>query len=197
MNYWSITRRAAGLCVLIAVVAGGTAHAATTAAASACSAPTYAFSQPFAAIGDSNQYTLAPGQGAGGFDGAGWTLTGGARFVTTTLPGGTTGKVLDLPAGSTAVSPAMCVNSDYPTARTDVRQTATGSGAHVYVAYTNSSINGQSSGVVNGASTWAASPVFQLHAGNLTGWQQAQYTFVGGSGDVQLSGFYVDPRCAR
>jgi hypothetical protein len=198
MNYWSITRRAAGLCVLIAAVAGGSARAATTTAVSACSAPTYSFSQPFAAIGDSNQYTLAPGQGAGSFNGTGWTLTDGAKIITTTLADGTKGSVLDLPAGSTAVSPSMCVDSDYPTARvSSMRQTTSGSGAQVFVAYTNSKIDGQSSGVVNGGSTWGASRVFQLHAGSLAGWQQAQYTFHGGTGEVQLYGFFVDPRCAR
>jgi hypothetical protein len=195
MNQWTIARRALGLAVLAATVAGGSAQAATPAQTSACSQPNYSLTQPFAGLGDSNWYTLAPGQGAGGFNGAGWTLTGGARIVTTKLANGTTGQVLDLPAGSTAVSPSMCVDSDYPTARADVLQTANGSGMHVSVSYTGGKAGGQSSGVVNGASTWDASHAFQLHAGTLSGWQLAQYTFQGGTGDVQLYNFWVDPRC--
>jgi hypothetical protein len=197
MNYWSITRRAAGLCVLIAAVAGGSARAATTTDASACSAPTYSFSQPFSALGDSNSYTLAPGQDVNSFTGKGWVLTGGAKIVTTTLANGSIGSVLSLPAGATAVSPPMCVNSQYPSARLTMRQLANGPAMHAYVAYTGSNTGAQSSGVVNGSSTWGASGAFQLHAGSLSGWQQATYTFVGDQGGAQVYNFYVDPRCAR
>jgi hypothetical protein len=197
MNQWTIARRGLGLAVLVATVAGGSAQAATPAQTSACSQPNYSITQPFAGLGDANWYTLAPGQGAGGFNGAGWTLTGGAKVVTTTLPDGTRGQVLDVPAGSTAVSPPMCVDSDYPTARADVLQAGYGSGVDVSVAYTNGKSGGQSSGVVNGDSTWGASRVFQLHAGTLSGWQLAQYTFQGGHGDTQLYDFYVDPRLMR
>jgi len=197
MNQWTIARRGLGLAVLMATVAAGTAQAAEPTPTSACSQPNYAITQPFAGLGDTNWYTLAPGQGAGGFNGAGWTLTGGAKVVTTTLPDGTRGQVLDLPAGSTAVSPQMCVDSDYPTARANVLDGGPGSGVHVSVSYTNSKSANQSSGVVNGASTWGASRVFQLHAGTLSGWQSAQYTFQGGTGDTQVYDFYVDPRCSH
>jgi len=113
------------------------------------------------------------------------------------LPDGTTGQVLDLPAGSTAVSASMCVDSDYPTARAYVLETGNGSGIHVSIAYTKGKSGGQSSGVINGDSTWGASRVFQLHAGTLSGWQLAQYTFQGGKADTQLYDFYVDPRCSH
>jgi hypothetical protein len=43
--------------------------------------------------------------------------------------------VLDLPAGSTAVSPAMCVQSDYPTARTMVRDVAEGQPVSLFATY--------------------------------------------------------------
>lgn len=196
MKYRSITRRAAGLAVLLAAVAGGTAQAATPATTPGCSQPSYTFSQPFGSLNDSNWYTLAPGQSVDSFTGRGWTLTGGAKLVTTTLADGSVGTVLDLPAGATAVSPAMCVNSQYPDARFDVRQAVGGPGLGVSVAYTNSKSGGQSSGVVNGDSTWSVSRDVQLHAGSLVGWQQAQYTFVGGQGGAQVYDFYVDPHCA-
>jgi hypothetical protein len=67
----------------------------------------------------------------------------------------------------------------------------------MYVTYTGGKTDGQSSGVVTGGSTWDASRAFQLHAGNLSGWQLAQYTFQGSTGEVQLHDFYVDPRLMR
>ena len=111
MKYRNITRRAAGLAVAFAAMAGGTAHAATPVQTSACSEPSYAFSQPFSSVKDSNWYTLAPGQSVNSFDATGWTLSGGAKLVTTTLADGSTGTVLDLPAGATAVTPPMCVSA--------------------------------------------------------------------------------------
>lgn len=193
MNYRNITRRAAGLAVLFAAVAGGTAQAAPPVKTSACSAPSYTFSQPFSPLKDTNWYTLAPGQSVDSFDGTGWTLTGGAKLVTTTLADGSTGTVLDLPAGATAVSPPMCVSSDYPDARVDFRQLSNGPGMKMSVAYTGGKSGGQNAGAVVGGSTWGVSKAIQLHAGNLYGWQQAQYTFVGDKGEAQLYDFYVDP----
>jgi hypothetical protein len=195
MKGWTITRRALGLAVLAMSVAGGSAQAAAPATTSACSQPDYTFSQPFASLGDSNLYTLAPGQSVDSFTGQGWTLTGGAKLVTTTLADGATGKVLDLPSGSTAVSPAMCVNSQYPDARAELRQLGNGPGMHMYVAYTGGKSGGQSSGAVVGGSTWGVTRAIELHAGNLSGWQLAQYTLVGEKGEAQLYDFYVDPHC--
>ncbi|MBV9604797.1 MAG: hypothetical protein JO027_06810 [Solirubrobacterales bacterium] len=194
MNY-RIIRRGLGLAVLLATVAGGSAQAAAPAQTSACSQPGYTFSQPFISLGDSNWYTLVPGQSQDSFIGTGWTLTGGAKLVTTTLADGSVGTVLDLPAGATAVSPPMCVNSQYPDARVDLRQLGNGAALHAYVAYTGGKSQGQSSGALNGSSTWSVSRAFQLHAGNLVGWQDAQYTFVGDKGEAQVYDFYVDPHC--
>jgi hypothetical protein len=193
MKYSKITRRAAGLAVLFATVAGGSAQAAAPVKTSACSQPAYTFSQPFSPLHDSNWYTLAPGQSADSFDGTGWTLNGGAKLVTTTLADGSTGTVLDLPAGATAVSPPMCVSSDYPDARVDVRQLGNGPGMSMSVAYTGGKSGWQNAGAVSGSSSWGVSHPVQLHAGNLYGWQEAQYTFVGGKAEAQLYDFFVDP----
>jgi hypothetical protein len=95
--------------VLLAAFAAAPSQAAVP-DASTCS--TQAFSQPFLSAGDSNWYTLVPGQSSGSFDGAGWTLSAGARVVSTTLADGSTASVLDLPSGSKAVSPTICVTSD-------------------------------------------------------------------------------------
>jgi len=200
MNYRSITRRATGLAVLLAAVVGGSAQAAPPVKTSACSQPDYAFSQPFASAGDSNWYTLAPGQSPDSFDGTGWTLTGGARLVTTTLADGSTGTVLDLPAGATAVSPPMCVSAAYPDARTEVRDVA-GPPIHLFVAYTNTPSweKPAAAGAIPGNATWSYSPPLQLHPGNLYGWQQEVFTLTnsGKGADAQLYDFYVDPHCLR
>jgi hypothetical protein len=196
-NQWDMTRRALGLAGLIATVAAGSAHAAPVAQTSACSAPTYPLSQPYLGSHDANWYTLAPGERVDEFTATGWTLTGGAQIVTTTLADGTTGTVLDLPAGSKAVSPPMCVDSDYPSARVDVREVSGPPTVKVYVAYTNTPSweTPSAAGAVPGSSTWSASPPIQLHAGNLWGWQDAQYTFEGGNkgSDSELYDFWVDP----
>jgi len=201
MKYRSITRRAAGLGVLIASVAGGSAQAAAPTGVSACSAPSYSFTQPFASAKDSNWYTLAPGQDVNSFNGAGWTLTGGAKLVTTTLADGTTGQVLDLPAGGAAVSPPMCVSAAYPTAKAVVRDVAGPPSVHLYVSYTNTKswAKPTAAGVIAGNTQWGNSQPLQLHPGNLYGWQEETFTLTGGNTgtDAQVYNFWVDPRCSH
>jgi hypothetical protein len=57
---------------------------------SACVPPE--LSQPFLWADDPRWYTPAPGVSAAGFDGAGWTLTGGASIVQAQLPDGTSDR---------------------------------------------------------------------------------------------------------
>jgi hypothetical protein len=115
------------------------------------------------------------------------------------LQHGQIGRVLDLPSGSTAVSPPMCVASDYPTARTMVRDVVGSEGVHTFVSYagTKTAINPQNTGQVHGNGTaWTLSNPFRVHPGNLPGWQMVQFTFVPGgkTSDFQVYNFYVDPR---
>jgi hypothetical protein len=199
MKYRNITRRAAGLAVFFAAVAGGSAQAATPVQTSACYEPFYTFSQPFSAVKDTNWYTLAPGQRVNSFDGTGWTLRGGAKLVTTTLADGSVGTVLDLPAGATAVSPPMCVSADYPTARAQVRDLVGAPSIHLFVQYTNTPSWQQPSaaGVFAGQAQWVNSQPLNLHPGNLFGWQEEVFTLTGGARgtDAQVYNFYVDPHC--
>jgi hypothetical protein len=152
--------------------------------------------QPFLSAKDTNWYTLAPGESPGDFNGAGWTLNGGAAIQ----PGQNgTGSVLDLPSGSQAISPPMCVASDYPTARTMVRNVVGGEGVQVFVAYagTKTETNAQGAGQVHGQKTgWTLSGPLNIHPGNLPGWQLVRFTLVPGgrSSDFQVYNFYVDPR---
>lgn len=164
---------------------------------SACAAPDV--SQPFMAANDKNWYALAPGESSDGFDGTGWTLSGGSSIETEPLADGSTGPVLDLPSGSMAISPPMCVSAQYPTARTMVRNAVGGDGVQVFVGYagTKTQAQPQGSGQVHGNKTaWTTSPAFGIHPGNLPGWQLVRFTLVGGgkSSDFQVYDFYVDPR---
>jgi len=197
MNYRNITRRAAGLAVLFAAVAGGSAQAAPVVTQEACSQPAYSFSQPFSTFHDSNWYTLAPGQSVNSFDGTGWTLTGGAKLVATTLADGSTGTVLDLPTGATAVSPPMCVSAAYPKARAQVRDVVGPPSIHLFVQYTNtpSWVKPLAAGTFAGQTQWVNSQPLDLHPGNLYGWQQEIFTLTNSakSTDAQVYNFYVDP----
>jgi hypothetical protein len=132
-----LTRRA----LTIFCVAGASAVLAPAASASVfdpstCSAQPE--SQAFLTWGDDNWYTPVPGQGADGFDGTGWTLSGGAQIATTTLADGSTGQVLDLPSGSSAISPVACVTSDFPKARTMIRDVAGNDNVSYSVSYAES-----------------------------------------------------------
>jgi hypothetical protein len=201
MKHSIITSRALGLAVLMLTVAGGSARAATTPSTvdtSSCATPL--LTQPFAAFGDDGWYTLMPGETAYGFDGAGWQLSGGARIVTTTLPDGTVGQVLDLPSGSKAVSPLMCVTSAYPTARTMVRDVRGSEGVFFYVSYegTNTWTSPRDTGQVHGQQTaWTLSNSVNVQPSNAPGWQPVQFTLEpgGNSSEFQIYDFYVDPRC--
>jgi hypothetical protein len=195
--------RSAGLSGLIAVLLTGLAASPALASSkvstpapdtSTCSDPQ--FSQPFLSASDANWYTLAPGQAVDNFTGGGWTLTGGAKIVTTRLPNGQTGSVLDLPAGAQAVSPSMCVTSDYPTARTVV-QGASSSGVTFSVSYagTKTADKAKKTGKIQTANSgWTLSDPFNIEPGTLPGWQLVQFTFSSKQGEPQLYNFYIDPR---
>lgn len=74
-------------------------------------------SQSFSAWGDNAFYTPAPDAGIES-GAAGWTLAGGASVVDDNEPwrigGASDSKALDLPEGSSAVSPPMCVDATFP-----------------------------------------------------------------------------------
>jgi hypothetical protein len=112
---------------LVALAAATVGSAALAAPASAgvltksatdCDAPVT--SQPFARFGDNAYYKLVPG---GSFEKgtAGWTLSGGAKIVSGNEPyrvrSASDTHSLYLPAGSSAVSPTVCVGIGEPTLR--------------------------------------------------------------------------------
>ncbi len=199
MMKYLFSRRSLVLSGAIAAVTTGLAAAPAWAGTAQsgnmnCSAPT--LTQPYLSAGDSNWYTLMGGQATDDFNGGGWTLTGGAKIVSTRLADGQTGHVLDLPSGATAVSPTMCVDYTYQTARINVRNVVGKAGVNVAVAYTATRAKRAVSGTVSGSgSGWALSNPVNVLPANTNGQQHVTFTLTGGSGgESQLSNFWVDPR---
>ncbi len=189
--------RKLGVCGVFAVLLSGLAAGPALAGQNQapCSPPQ--LSQPFASAGDTNFYMLAPGQTAGNFNGSGWTLTGGARIVTTRLAAGQTGQVLDLPSGSQAVSPTLCVRSNFPTARAIVNDLAGNDGVQVSVSNNRTGGGTANAGVLDPSpSGWTVSDPFDTGASTVHGQQHVQFTFTaaGTGSEYQMYNFYVDPR---
>ncbi len=209
MDRTGLTRRLAGACAGVAVlalsvptVAGaatGSGLAAvltslTAKATASCTSP--ALTSPFASLGDANQYALVPGESADNFAGTGWLLGGGAKIVTAKLADGTTGSVLDLPEGAYAISPGACVTNSYPTARMMVRGLSGSGTVALDVAYLSSSPSFVAAGQITGASGWSASPILNINPSAATGWQLAWFALTGptSSGETQVYDLYIDPR---
>ena len=156
------------------------------------------FSQPFTALGDLNYYTLAPG---GQFEsaGEGWQLSGGARIVETGRPDETQGGVLELPSGSEAVSPPMCVTLLYPTARVYVRRAEGGGSVRVWVSYPNLKKPRGVASLKTKLGQWALSAPFEVRPqlGGLSE-ETREVRFIlsakGDESEYQVYGLYVDPR---
>jgi hypothetical protein len=194
------SRRSLGLsgaiAVLLSSLAAGPALAAQSANAP-CRPPQ--LSQPFGSANDLNWYTLAPGQTPDGFNGGGWTLSGGAQIITTQLADGRTGQVLDLPSGSKAVSPTMCIRSNFDTARALVNDVTGSEGVQVYVSNNRNDTadTPQNTGGINGSQgAWALSDPVSVAPSSNPGQQHVQFTFVGEgtTSEFQIYDFYVDPR---
>jgi opacity protein-like surface antigen len=198
MKNYLFSLRSVALGAIIAAVAASSAQAATTSAVdtSICSNPV--LSQPFLAAGDFNWYTLMPGETPGNFDGSGWTLSGGAKIVTTTIADGSTASVLDLPSGSKAVSPTICVTSAYPTERAMVRDVVGSEGVFVYVSYEGTSTwnTPKNTGQMHGSGTaWTLATPVNLQPYNTAGWQPMRITLIPGgkTSNFELYNLYIDP----
>ncbi len=183
---------------LFVAAATGVLAAPALADSTSCAAPT--LTQPFLSAGDFNWYALAPGESANSFDGTGWTLRGRASIVSTELADGSTGNVLDMPGGSFAVSPPMCVELTYQTARTMVRDLSGHGHVLFAVAYQDPETGDwgfpQRAGWIRSSSPdWTLSRALQLKPSDVSGWQVVRFIFasVVPSSDSQLYDFYVDP----
>jgi hypothetical protein len=169
---------------------------ALAAAQASCTPP--ALTQPFLSFGDDSEYALVPGENYDNLSGSGWMLTGGAHIVNATLSDGTQGSVLDLPAGSTAISPPTCVTNQDPTARTMVQDLAGSAGVNVVVGYLSDNGLSVSTGNIQGsAGGWSVSPIIDIHPSSVSGWQLAQFVFTPngkGPSEYRIYNFYIDPR---
>ena len=108
------------------------------------------------------------------------------------------GTALGLPSGSKAVSPSFCVTSEYPTARTLVRDLAGSQGVYLNVSYEGTTTwnKPKNTGQVHGNGTeWTLSTPVNLQPENVTGWQILRLTLVPGGtkSDFQLYNLYIDP----
>lgn len=188
---------ASGICVLAALTLGtGTAQAGLLGCKYA------AASQPFVQWGDAASYVPVPG---GSFESAaGWTLSGGAKIVSGNEPfylgSSSDSHSLVLPPGSSALTPAVCLQLLTPSIRF-VGSASDGSGVAVTL-YTKTLLG--LAQLPTGASmdlgtSWDASAVQPFLLQNVLGLLNLstaniyfRFTPVGGA-TVQMDDLYLDP----
>jgi hypothetical protein len=153
---------------------------------------------PFTAFGDFRDYVLAPFGDFEQLDLPGWILEGGATALRTSTGNG----VLRMPEGSTATSPAMCIDLNYPTIRYFVRDAAADEARLrtqvMYVdhetAYTPYTV-----GKLTAKSTWRLTEDIEIEperGGVEAGWRRVAFRLVAprDEGDIRIDDLYVDPR---
>ncbi len=187
----------------IAVLASATASAGAATVNTTCLPST---TQPFTAVGDTNAYFLLSG---GAFEAgtAAWNLTDGAAAAAGNNTAGgdplSNTTSLSLPAGSSATSPAVCVDREMPSIRFYVRNTGNAaSKLGVTVLYTLP--NGKPASLqvaqITGARVWQPSPAIFFHLNMLamaspTGTTNVAFQFrpLDASGQWRVDDVYVDP----
>lgn len=182
------------ICALVGAVALATA---VPAVADACTVSTANESQPFASLGDSAWYTLAPGGDFAPGTTSGWTFNG----ATVQNGSGLLAYNLSFGPSSAPISAPFCVSSATPTFRFYGRQTS-GSWAemNVNVLWTDPSgvTHTTSAAGLNLTPNWTASPVYNL--GNMLPTQagasfsvRIQFVPAAYGGAVAIDDLYVDP----
>jgi hypothetical protein len=163
--------------------------------ASSCQAPV--LSRSLLSAGDPNYYFMLAGESADNFQGTGWALSKGASIKRVALADGSVGSVLDLPSGAKAVSPIVCVTSEYPSARLMEHNISGNAGVELYVSYWGGNTwsaryGGQAR--VTGQS-WKLSEPLAMSPSKKGSWQLAHVELVGAgnAGRSELYDLYVDP----
>jgi hypothetical protein len=188
-----------------AVLAAPASAGVLTKSATDCDAP--AISHPFAQWGDDASYKpVADGGFEGGADG--WTLRGGAKVVdgneTYKVSGADDSSSLELPAGSSATSPTVCVGLKEPTLRFFARKNSgllSTMAVSVKVETSLGLVVTVPIGVDLGGKWHPTLPMLvvgnllPLLPGDMTA-VQFQFTPLLG-GDWQIDDVYVDPMCKR
>jgi hypothetical protein len=164
--------------------------------------------QPFLPWLDPMSYVLAPD---GGFeaDGAGWRLRGGADVERGNesfyVRDEDDRRVLDLPAGASAMSPVTCVGIERPTVRFFARRTSGWFLPYLRVEVLYNGLDGELrtlalAPVVPGAS-WQPSlplPIVANLLPNLSGDQAVvAFRFTAVNGSFRVDDVYVDPYAKR
>ncbi|MGN6557325.1 MAG: hypothetical protein ACTHLH_04855 [Solirubrobacterales bacterium] len=192
------------LLALLAVfaLAGAVASASRAEITSTSECTEAVLSQHFLSSGDSRLYSQVPGQDEEGFNGEGWTLSGGASVVSTVDGNGQPVSALNLPSGSKAVSPTVCVTKDFPVARMRVRNLIGAEGVFFYVSYagTKTWATPKNTGQVHGdGSVWTLSDPVNLQPFSVSGWQLVKFTLIPGgkSSLFQVYDFWTDPFARR
>jgi hypothetical protein len=163
--------------------------------------------QAFAAFGDMRDYVLAPGGSFESRDLDGWQIVR-AKSTSDGSPlevaGTDNRRSLKIAPGGSAISPAMCVDLQYPTMRLMTKAAKEG-GLRVDVVYPDSpDPTFQSVGTVSASpdGDWQASddiPVFPERGGASAGMRRVALRFTsvavdGHFGDWKIDDVYVDPR---
>jgi hypothetical protein len=161
--------------------------------------------QVFSPWGDQHSYVLAPN---GGFEdgGLGWYLGGGAKVVSGNesfnLDGASDSQSLALPAGSTAISPPICMSLDTPIFRLVARNSGDpSSGLRVEATYALLGlVRTKTVSTVYGTSNWAPSQQMStvLSLSTIVGTVipsaiQIRITPLGSGGQWQVDDLYIDP----
>lgn len=162
-------------------------------------------SNVFAEYNDNASYVLVQG---GNFESGapGWSLSKAAVVAEEASP---SGSALVIQPGGTAVSPAFCVSSEYPTFRFLDHKISGGGALKVSLRWTDSFGFSHSTSVaaIQSAASWSISPVLEL-ASELPLWMPSstlsvQLVFESGrgsfferqrsAGEWAIDGVYVDP----
>jgi hypothetical protein len=167
-----------------------------------------AMSTPFAPWHDSASYTPMP---SGGLEAGapGWRFTGGAKVVSGNEPwkvaGANDSMSLRLPAGSSAVTPPLCVGLEHPTVRFFAKKNSGLLSTLAVTAVVHLQLGPTIEvpfGVLLANNQWKPSPAY-LYLGNLLPLVPGQVTDISFrfvpllGGDWQVDDVYVDPLRAR
>jgi hypothetical protein len=175
---------------------GDVSVAQTAATTYTCQDPTIV--QPFSSVGDLRDYVLAP---FGDFEAAnpdGWTFDGGAGQVRDDDGNG----ALSVPAHSSATSPAMCIDLNYPTVRFQVENVlADDADLSVQVMYADHKKAYRPHEVkkTKAKGRYALTGDIKIdpqRGGKEAGWRRIAFRFVNDKdkGDFHIDDLYVDPR---
>ena len=188
-----------GLAIVVAIAAVGFSVPVANASLLGLNNNCGATSQPFAQFGDYRNYTFGSNGGlelgATGWSLAGASVVAGNETYYTHSRGDT--RSLSLPAGSSALTPGMCIGTTSTVSRFFVRGSS-GSSLRVQVVLRN--LLGNVIGIidwstVSGGSSWAPGPaIVNLDSLlGLLGVSSIQLKFTTLSGSVQVDDVYVDP----